>query len=141
VSGPRSRWLLALIFGGLGLLLGGAATAVYAWDANFVARSTRTEGRVVRVEAGSMASRGMHAIVEFQAGDQLVTFTELVGSSIPSRSVGNRVAVLYETSRPSNAMVDSFWNHYLLVVIFGAIGGAFLVAGLVLAAIALRTRG
>ncbi len=123
---------LALIFGLVALAMAIPALAAWKIDRSYVARCDRTIGRVITVEAVNF-SRGKRALIEFEAGGKSVRFHEAVGSSIPSRSPGERIEVLYDRANPANAMVDSFWNHNLLIVIFGIIGGGFALASAILA--------
>lgn len=133
--------LLSAIFAGVGLLLLAPAGMLYGLDRRFVARADRAEGVVVALEARNF-QRGLKPLVEFEAEGRRIRFHESVSSTPPSRAVGDRVPVLYEKGNPDNAMVDSFWNHHLLTVIFGSIGGAFLATalGLGVAAIFRRAR-
>ena len=49
-------------------------------------------------------------IVEFQAGDRIVRFEDWKGSSLAG-SLRDRVTVLYDPARPSDAMIDRpVWN-------------------------------
>ncbi len=131
---------LALIFLGVGLGLGLAAFVLYRLDRAYAARCRKTTGDVIAVEARNF-QKGKRALVEFKAGDRTIRFHEWVGSSMPTKKPGDRIDVLYDPENPENALVDDFWNHYLLVVIFGSLGGAFLVASLIVGIIALARKG
>jgi hypothetical protein len=130
----------ALIFGGVGIGLGLVAFVLYRLDRAYTARCLKTTGDVIAVEARNF-QKGKRALVEFKAGDRAVRFHEWVGSSMPTKKPGDRIDVLYDPENPGNALVDDFWNHYLLVVIFGGIGGAFLAASLIVGIVAIARRG
>lgn len=60
---------------------------------------------------------------------QRVKFKSLVHSNPPAYEVGEKVVVLYETTRPHEARIRSFDSLWLLAVILGGLGMVFSVVG------------
>lgn len=101
---------------GLGLAFGGGWFA-YA-NASFLGNSQRATGTVVRLVA-KRSSRGMtlyHPRVSFVAprDGRTVTFTSRTGLWPSPFSVGQKVAVAFETAAPETAKIVSFWTLWFL---------------------------
>lgn len=79
---------------------------------NFVSRSS---------SGGTRSTLAFMPIVEFQAGEQTVRFKDWKGSSVAG-DLHDRVTVLYDPARPSDAMIDRpVWN-WLPWAPIGAVG-------------------
>lgn len=79
---------------------------------NFVSRSS---------SGGTRSTLAFMPIVEFQAGEQTVRFKDWKGSS-SGGDLHDRVTVLYDPARPSDAMIDRpVWNWFPWAPI-GAVG-------------------
>jgi hypothetical protein len=85
---------------------------------HLIQQGVRAPGTVVGFQQryiGNSMSRTTPAlafmpIVEFQAGDRIVRFEDWKGSSLAG-SLRDRVTVLYDPARPSDAMIDRpVWN-------------------------------
>jgi uncharacterized protein DUF3592 len=96
----------------------------------------RGEGIVV-----SLVRRGRSAapIVEYRAeGAAPARFESGIASRPPAYHVGERVAVRFDPATPGRAVIDRFWEKWLLPFIFGVIGAPYLVAAALLLAAAAR---
>jgi hypothetical protein len=70
---------------------------------------------------GTRSTRASMPIVEFKAGEQTVRFKDWMGSSSEG-DLHDRVTVLYDPARPSDAMIDRpVWN-WLPWAPIGAVG-------------------
>jgi hypothetical protein len=54
-----------------------------------------------------------------------------VGTYPPAHKVGDKVSVLYKADEPENAVIDAFFDVWLLPLILGIIGAAQMLAALV----------
>jgi hypothetical protein len=119
-------YLLAVI--GVGLLT--AAALTYVSKSKFVDRAVRADGTVVDVEVKSSRSSdgtrstSRYPVVEFQArNEQRVRFTSSTTES--NTNIGDRVTVLYDPAKPTDASLSGFGNLWLLPIILGSIGVCF----------------
>jgi hypothetical protein len=128
---------------GAGLLIG--AFIAYGSAQSFNDNALRAKGVVVDLEPTYSSNSGTTytPVVTFETPErESVTFHSSVSSSPPSFDVGESVEVLYDPANPSDAVIDSFWQVYLVPIILGGIGGVFFVVGggLLLAQIASRRK-
>jgi hypothetical protein len=131
----RLSWVFLLI--GLGLL-GGAGYAA-SRVAAFVRGATAAEGTVVELVPSTSTDNDGHRsttyrpVVEYQAGEgEPRTFTDGMGSSPPAFDVGERVTVLYDPARPTDARIRATFSLWGVPMIVGGIGAVFAVLGGVL---------
>lgn len=80
-------------------------------------------GHVIRLERGSKGSS--FPVVEFQAGDERITFKSRMGSSPPSFHAGESVAVLYDPLDPQRATIQSFGQMWGPSIVSGLLGAVF----------------
>jgi hypothetical protein len=150
IWGKNMKWLLLLIFGGIGLaaLIGGVM-----WGQkrqSLVRNGVRAQGKVVAQEEGRSpgtkgrvgsyrdASITYNPVVEFvtEAG-QTVRFTGSSGGvGKPLIDTGTEVEVIYDPAEPSHAQIASFTQFWLgplavagsgLVFLLMGVGGFFLI--------------
>jgi len=86
----------------------------------------RADGEVIRVVSSrSSDSTTYHALVQFRAyNQQRYEFKDSVGSSSRLYDVGDRVSVLYDTSKPNDAIIDRGLLNWALsggLALFGAL--------------------
>jgi hypothetical protein len=146
----QMKWLVLLLFGGIGLalLVGGSA---WTWERYALsARAERAEGQVVSIhESESIADdiderRGLRRrivsyipVVEFTTvANRVVRFRSGTGSNTPDYEVGATVDVLYDPARPDAAEIADFAQFWLgpiavtgagLFALIIGIGGFFLI--------------
>jgi hypothetical protein len=104
---------------------------------HLIQQGIRAPGTIVgfkQKNLGSTAARTSSTltflpIVEFQAGEQAVRFEDWLGSS-SAGTLRNRVTVLYDPVRPSDAMIDRpIWN-WLPWAPIGAVGLFLILAAI-----------
>src|SRR4051794_5051946 len=124
----RRFGVLALV--GLGMLIGsvlfGGIGLWSLWDARrFAATAVHAQGVVTRLDWSDVAyPRG-----RFVAEGRTVEFRGQGGSSPPAYCVGGRVSVLYHPGQLGRARIESFWDQYLLALVFGITGVVLLILG------------
>lgn len=138
------KWLVLLLFGGLGLALlaGGSA---WSWQRyRLAATAERAVGQVVEFhESESVvddldARRGLRSrvvsyvpVVEFTTGaGRVVRFRSATGSSAPEYEVGAFVDVLYDPARPDTAEISDFAQFWLGPVATAGAGFFAMVIGI-----------
>lgn len=128
------KYVFTLI--GLGMLVG--AYAIYSSTNSFIDRAVETEGEVVDlILSRSSDSNAYYPVVVFRdTSGREVEFQSSTGSNPASYSRGERVSVLYESSSPEGARINSFfslWGGAIIVgglgLIFSLIGGGILLFG------------
>lgn len=137
------KWLLLLLFGGLGLA---AAIGGVMWGLKrqpLARGGVRTKGQVVGQEesVSSTSGRSRHGrsrsarsytpIVEFMDGQGVKhRFTGSTGGQgKPIIETGAAVEVIYDPADPSNAQIASFSQFRLGPLTLAVVGGVFLLMG------------
>lgn len=120
--------ILKYVFGGVGLVLLGLAFFFWNQTEDFLRRSARTQGKVIRLVR--QRSRGAKPVVSFKTEKgQTVVFISRVASRPPAYRRGEVVRVVYDRSNPQNARIYGYFELYLLPTIFGGIGSVFFLLG------------
>lgn len=131
----RALWWFPRVFAGIGLLLLVIGTYVYSREQAFITGATRTEGRIVRMqESHDDDGTTYRPVFEFtDARGQTYTGVSRVGTSHPSRKIGDAVPVLYDPANPDEARIASYFQLHigsfvlsLLALVFGGVGFVWL---------------
>lgn len=137
--------LVGGLFAVIGLTFLIVSAFLWQRDSDFGAGATKTRGTVIElvrhVERDREHAPGVSytAIITFKdARGQRREFSESVRSNPPRFAVGDDIAILYDPSRPSRAVVDDFWGRSGVFTIFAVLGGIFAVLGAVLLVIDLK---
>jgi len=118
---------------------------VYRHIQHFVATASHSPGKVTKL----VEENGNHHIVYFpvfefrDAYGQRHEIDSHSGSYPPEYEVGDKISVLYQTDKPDNATIDSFWNIWIWPVVLGVFGATDLIigVGLLMAGSILQRRG
>ena len=130
VTGPAALALIGRVFVVLGLV--GLGAAVYF-------AGTEWRGRHTATTTAKIVSVGKFPAMQFTMADgSVIRFTNSVRSS--SWQVGDDVAIAYDPSNPSDAVVDGFAGRWFQAGLAGLLGGVFLVLGMVLTVFGRRAR-
>jgi hypothetical protein len=117
--------MLALFVLG-GVLVAGVGVWLCLKTYALVGRGRRAEGRYVDAvwaSAGQGQRLTQYGTIEFQTeAGQVVRFEGRTGTPFEQRKVGRAVEVLYDPSRPEDAVVNSFVELWLPGLIFLTIG-------------------
>lgn len=122
-----------LVFGGLGVLMAGAALYWIYSRRRFAATASRTMGTVVRLEEIPDSDNGLPTFAPVVAytpeGGLPVMFVDSFSSRPARHFEGQRVAVLYDPVRPAAASVAGFGSLYVGPMILLGIGLGFTAFG------------
>ena len=126
---------LARMFGCSSLVIGSViAIAGLVWvvkTASFVMRAAEAPGKIVKIDRNTdwNGSAIYQPVFKFIDASGLVhTRRTSFGSSICTFELGEKIAVLYDPSKPTNCNIDSFqsvWLEPLLLSGFGLLFGGF----------------
>lgn len=122
MKGPAG--LIMLIFGGLGIVFVIVAGAIFISQSQSIDKSERVTGRVTRLQSESGRS-GSSPVIEYQWNGQTWLHASNVYTSPPAYSVGEEVALFVNREDPADVFLDSFVDRWLLILIFGILGGTF----------------
>lgn len=93
----------------------------------FLKMARRANGTVVR---HTTQSSMYHSVVTFQTQqNQTYTVTSKASSSSPLHKIGQQVTILYLPKRPADAKIQSFWEQWLIPLVFFVLGGALFIYG------------
>lgn len=132
--------IIKYVFAIVGACMLAGAFALYSSTSSFLERAVTTQGTVVElIRSRSSDSISYYPIVEFTTtSGHAVEFQSNSGSNPPSYNRGEQVSVIYESSAPESAKIDSFfslWGGATIVggigLVFGLIGGGMLAYGVV----------
>ena len=126
--------LIFVALGGVFILV-----ALVSWyrTRRFVEESVPAFGEVIGLQERRSDDVTYSPIIRFPVpGGGVVEFTETTSSYPAGYKVGDRVRVLYHREDLRRARVASTWRLYLVVMIFGGLGGIFFVVGLLAMAFA-----
>lgn len=128
---------------GIGLLAGACLMAVNA--RNLLADASFAEGEVVDLRQSRSVSgmRGVsqrrsessdsisyHPVISFRAADgSMITFSSPIGSNPPGYYIGETVEVLYHSSNPQKARINSFVSLWAGPLLLGGLGLVFFIIG------------
>ena len=119
---------------GLGILFLGWQW--YASRQSRVAAMLSTQGEVVDVVSRSTLSDGrtrtyLYPVVEFRTAEgEVIRFQGSSGSNPPEYRVGDTVRVRYDPHIPQSAVIDSWWDVLMPLIIVIAIGGSLTLVGI-----------
>jgi hypothetical protein len=123
---------VGLGFAGTGALILAFAAFLFRCARNFGRKATTVAGTVV-AQAESTTGEGrvrFAPVVQFATAEgRTVRFTDRLGTNPPSQAVGDTVAVSYDPADPERARIAG--SDWFLAGLFTFIGGAFLLAGLI----------
>lgn len=117
------KYVFTLI--GAGLLIG--AMMSYINTSKFIERASETVGTVIDVERSrSSDSTTFYPVVVFEdANGREVEIRSRSGSNPPAFSRGETVSVLYESTTPESARINTFFSLWGLPIILGGLGLVF----------------
>ena len=123
-------------------LIGSLFTAVglYSWFNTrvFLERARRVPGEVVEIRQGDSDRDGAEvntrsvALIQFSYEGEARTLISQVQTSPPAYSVGEKVTVLVNSDRSTDARVESWLELYFFAAIFGGLGPIMLATSALL---------
>jgi hypothetical protein len=119
---------------GLGILFLGWQWRTFTQ--NQIATMLPAEGRVVDVVSRTKTSGGerktyFYPVVEFRTAEgEVIRFQGSSGSNPPEYRVGDTVRVRYDPHIPQSAVIDSWWDVLMPLIIVIAIGGSLTLVGI-----------
>lgn len=116
--------IIVIIIGGFLLIVG---FKVLLETILFLRMALRANGTVVRHNIKSSMYR---SVVTFQTQqNQTYTVTSKASSSSPLHKIGQQVTILYLPKRPADGKIQSFWEQWLIPLVFFVLGGALFIYG------------
>lgn len=139
-QGRKMALLFALIFGGIGVLLLGITAVSALGAARQMSRELEAPGQVVEVvmrrtrdSETNQLQEYYYPVVSFATADGTQMEVQLADGSWPAAyGVGDQVTVLYDSSRPREARIQSGASTlllWLLPMITGLVGTVFTAVG------------
>ena len=143
-TGSAALLIAGGIFSVLGLCFLLVAGATTAWTEHFLSKSLPATGTVtaLRTVADTQAHSESYApVFSFVARDgQSYAVDSGSSSNPPGFAVGETVRVLYDPANPTDAKIDTFFQIWVLPIVFGILGGIFTLVGLTLLVVGRLTR-
>ena len=126
--------IFVLVFGGIGTILLVIAGLVFSREQSFLKTAEAATGTVSGFDRSSSSDGsggGYCPVIDFstKAGEAVKYYANMC-SSPPSYDIGEQVEVLYDPQDIKSVQMKGFWSQYLAVIILGAIGTPFFLAGL-----------
>ncbi|WP_100638443.1 DUF3592 domain-containing protein [Marinobacter salexigens] len=123
--------IIKYVFAFIGACMLAGAFASYSSTASFLERSETAQGTVVElIRSRSSDSNSYYPVVQFTARNgREIEFQSSTGSYPAPYDRGEQVTVLYESTNPEDAVIDSFFSLWGVVLIVGILGSAFGLVG------------
>ncbi len=130
------NYVLPLLFLLIGIVLLVKAASHGNRTRAFLAGARESTGEVIALEEvppqqpGADQLETYRPVVVFTAeGGRQVRFESMASSNPPRYSVGDKVPVIYDPERPSEARIHSFHDLWFAPALFGGLGLVFAVLG------------
>lgn len=120
---------LRLLLFAPGVVMLGIALILAGFSWSFELSSAQATGTVTGndVQSDSDGS-SYHPMVDFQAADgKTYSFTSNNGSSPPAFKRGEKVPVLYNPAKPTDAIINTFFSRWLAPLVLSVIGGGMTI--------------
>lgn len=130
----QSLTTFAWFFVFFGVLFGGISLLLMAHKLNFLRQAVATQGEVIAVDPQTDDEDSLSAIkIRFidQSGARQV-FSPRLRSNPPRYQVGQVVNMYYDPTDPAHGEVDDFIDMWLFESVFGGIGLAALIIGVII---------
>ncbi len=127
--------IMGFFFGAMSIVMLIVSFFDYVHTRRFVDIAARGEGTVIKLVETQNRDSGTTYRPVFAFRDSKGREHEIcssVGSCPPAYKVGEKVSVLYNAEEPENAVLDGFFDVWLMSLIFGMIGTVQAVAALIL---------
>jgi Protein of unknown function (DUF3592) len=126
----RAGWLFCVV-GSLSLLV---ALGSWIYLSHFIHVAMHATGIVIEMREHTADNGDISYAPTFRFRDAAGvqhTVSSAVSESPPAYHVGDKVPVLYISSDPQSARIDSFWQIWALPILTAIGGGIFLLIGLI----------
>lgn len=118
--------IACIIFTVIGIALLWFAKYNYQTTAEFQQNSVVVKGSVIYLSESHSKGRALYKpVVEYAYNNQTFQIKGSVASRPPAYEVGENVDILLKIDNPQEAMIDSFFEKWFLVVVFAALGIIF----------------
>jgi hypothetical protein len=120
---------------GFALIFAAVAAALALSTRRFVATAVHADGVVVAIlheqefEGATIGTEVGFPVVRFETTHGPRELKSTIGSDPPAFAVGERVVVLYPPGKPKEARLGTFWQLYLVPVVFAGLAGVFAAVG------------
>ena len=126
-----SSSLVGLLFTAIGL---------YSWNSTrvFLEKARRVTGEVVEIRQGDSETDGTEvstrsvAVVQFSDEGESRTLLSQIETSPPAYTVGQKVTVLVNSDRSTEARIESWLELYFFAAVFGGLGPIMLATSALL---------
>jgi hypothetical protein len=125
---PRT---IGLIFMGIGIIMLTIAIYLVYSDYQFTEKAISVTGEVLSYDSyySSDSDGGGSTMYtptfSYSYNGKEYTYTSSTSSSSPDFKIGEAAEILVDPDNPSNVLVNSFWERYLISVILGFLGAMF----------------
>lgn len=143
-SNQKNFKIVGITFSSIGFVMVIVGAVVGIRTHSFIQGAEKAEGSVVelvRKRSTSTRSRSgtrrsyiySYPVVKFEtANGESVEFESNVGSNPPAFQPGESVTVLYNPEQVNEAMIESFWELWLITMITGLNGSVFFFIGVLM---------
>ncbi len=114
--------IVGRIFSIVGFILLAIATIVFFNDQNTVNNGVLVTGTVI--------SNPSQPVIEYEIDGQTYTHQSSVTSTPPSYVLGEEVSIYVDVDDPTDILIDTFSDRWLIVTILGVMGAIFFVVGI-----------
>lgn len=129
------RWIGG-IFLFFGLIMLGVACYIFYTNYTFSEKAIPVDGKVVRfstyysTDDDGNRTLMYNTIFEYEYQGEVYEHESEVSSSSPDYDEGEIVEILIDPSSPNQALANTFWDRWFMIVIMGFFGVAFTGGGL-----------
>lgn len=117
------RTVMALVFGGIGLIFLCVAGVIFYYQNRSVESSDRVAGTVIRLQTRNDGAAS--PVIAYEWNGQEWLHASTMYTSPPAYTVDEEVPIYVNRRDPGDITIDTFSDRWLLITIFGVMGFVF----------------
>jgi Protein of unknown function (DUF3592) len=114
---------------------------IYLHTRSFVQSASRAQGTVIRLDENRGGPESYPVFTFRDAKGQAHEIESNTGENPPAYKIGDAVTLLYQSNRPANAEIDSFFNVWGWNIVLGGVGIFHFVLGFGILVVAIKILG
>jgi ribosomal protein L7/L12 len=121
--------IIAILFGLAGIIMLVAAGLIHYFQQESIQDSDLVMGTVVDLKSSDITNGGAAPVISYMRNGEKKLYQSNLYSSPPDYQINEAVQLYISRDNPEEGMIDSFFDRWFLITIFGGLGAFFLLFG------------